>query len=340
MDRAQAWKAACIKAKQALKAGERSEARRYARLAVKIAPDKEDPWLILAATAAPAASLGYLKQAQAINPESARARKGIQWAEQRMAAEKDRAAEMAPGPGEAISLSPQIGNLVLATLAMLTLAFAAFVSLRPPAVDDGLRAAGAAAAKSINSIFATETPTPTATFTPTNTATNTPTSTPTNTPTPTATPTNTPTASPTPTNTLPPPPTNTPPPPAPDIPAGIGDNERWIDINLSTQTLQAFEGDELLRTYVISSGRSGTPTVTGVFSIWVKVRIQDMSGPGYYIQDVPWVMYFYEDYGIHGTWWHNNFGTPMSSGCVNMTIPDAEWMYSWASVGTIVQVHY
>jgi len=65
-----------------------------------------------------------------------------------------------------------------------------------------------------------------------------------------------------------------------------------------------------------------------------------MSGPGYYVRDVPWVMYFYKSYGIHGTWWHNNFGTPMSAGCVNMTIPDAEWMYSWAQLGTIVKVHY
>ena len=52
------------------------------------------------------------------------------------------------------------------------------------------------------------------------------------------------------------------------------------------------------------------------------------------------MMYFYKDYGIHGTYWHNNFGTPMSHGCVNLTIPDAEWLYNWASYGTTVKVHY
>jgi lipoprotein-anchoring transpeptidase ErfK/SrfK len=65
-----------------------------------------------------------------------------------------------------------------------------------------------------------------------------------------------------------------------------------------------------------------------------------MSGPGYYLPAVPYVMYFYKDYGIHGTYWHNNFGTPMSHGCVNMSIPDSEWVYNFSSVGTVVNVHY
>ena len=76
------------------------------------------------------------------------------------------------------------------------------------------------------------------------------------------------------------------------------------------------------------------------FQIWNKTRIQDMSGPGYYLPDVPYVMYFYKDYGIHGTYWHNNFGTPMSHGCVNLTIPDSEWLFNWAYVGMTVKVHY
>jgi lipoprotein-anchoring transpeptidase ErfK/SrfK len=50
-------------------------------------------------------------------------------------------------------------------------------------------------------------------------------------------------------------------------------------------------------------------------------------------------MYFYKSYGIHGTYWHHNFGHPMSHGCVNMYTPDAEWMYYWASVGTLVNIH-
>ena len=63
-------------------------------------------------------------------------------------------------------------------------------------------------------------------------------------------------------------------------------------------------------------------------------------GPGYYLSDVPWVMFFYDEYGFHGTYWHDNFGAPMSRGCVNLRTEDAEWLYHWASVGTPVVVHY
>jgi lipoprotein-anchoring transpeptidase ErfK/SrfK len=115
---------------------------------------------------------------------------------------------------------------------------------------------------------------------------------------------------------------------------------RWIDVNLSQQQIYAYEGDNLVNTFIVSTGLPDTPTVTGEFRIYVKVPLQDMSGPGYYLTDVPWVMFFYEDYGFHGTYWHNNFGTPMSRGCVNLTVDDAAWLYQWASVGTPVSVHY
>jgi lipoprotein-anchoring transpeptidase ErfK/SrfK len=64
-----------------------------------------------------------------------------------------------------------------------------------------------------------------------------------------------------------------------------------------------------------------------------------MSGPGYYLPDVPYTMYFYKDYGIHGTYWHNNFGTPMSHGCVNMVTAEAGWLYNWSHLGIVVVVH-
>jgi lipoprotein-anchoring transpeptidase ErfK/SrfK len=63
-------------------------------------------------------------------------------------------------------------------------------------------------------------------------------------------------------------------------------------------------------------------------------------GFNYVLSNVPYVMYFYGDYAIHGTYWHNNFGTPMSHGCVNMTTADARWLYNWSSYGTLVNVHY
>jgi lipoprotein-anchoring transpeptidase ErfK/SrfK len=118
------------------------------------------------------------------------------------------------------------------------------------------------------------------------------------------------------------------------------DDGRWIDVNLSEQQIYAYEGDLLVNSFIVSTGLPDTPTVTGEYRIYTKVPIQDMSGPGYYLPDVPWVMYFYDEYGFHGTYWHNNFGTPMSRGCVNLRIEDAEWLYNWASVGTRVSVHY
>jgi lipoprotein-anchoring transpeptidase ErfK/SrfK len=119
-----------------------------------------------------------------------------------------------------------------------------------------------------------------------------------------------------------------------------GNGDRWIDVNLSEQRVYVYEGDVVVNSFVVSTGVAQTPTVTGKYKIYVKVPMQDMSGPGYYLQDVPWVMFFYDEYGFHGTYWHNNFGTPMSRGCVNLSVDDAAWLYNWASVGTVVDVHY
>lgn len=122
-------------------------------------------------------------------------------------------------------------------------------------------------------------------------------------------------------------------------PSSPGDGVRWFDVDLSDQRMYAYEGDTLVRTFVVSTGTWQTPTIKGRFKVWIKLRSAPMSGPGYYLPDVPYIMYFSGDYGIHGTYWHNNFGVPMSHGCVNLSIPDAEWAYNFASVGTVVNVH-
>ena len=104
---------------------------------------------------------------------------------------------------------------------------------------------------------------------------------------------------------------------APYVPAqaaGSG-GERWIDVNLSEQRVYAYEGDTIVNSFIVSTGTWQTPTVTGKYKIWIKLRSAKMSGPGYYLPDVPFIMYFYKGYGLHGTYWHNNFGTPMSRGC-------------------------
>jgi len=102
--------------------------------------------------------------------------------------------------------------------------------------------------------------------------------------------------------------------------------------------LYAYEGDTLVRSTLISSGRWPTVTVTGTYYIYLKYTAQRMRGPGYDLPGVPYVMYFYQGYALHGTYWHNNFGTPMSHGCVNMPTAEAEWAFNWASIGTPVTV--
>lgn len=115
--------------------------------------------------------------------------------------------------------------------------------------------------------------------------------------------------------------------------------ELWVDVDLSSQTLAVYRGGQVERTFLVSTGRWRTPTVTGKYKIWIKYQTDDMKGPGYYLRDVPYTMYFYKGYGLHGTYWHDNFGHPMSHGCVNMRTEDAEWVYGIAQIGTVVNVH-
>jgi lipoprotein-anchoring transpeptidase ErfK/SrfK len=65
-----------------------------------------------------------------------------------------------------------------------------------------------------------------------------------------------------------------------------------------------------------------------------------MRGPGYFLRDVPYTMFFHKSYGLHGTYWHSNYGTPMSHGCVNLSIEDAAWLFEFTSEGTLVNVRH
>ncbi|MEZ4569293.1 MAG: L,D-transpeptidase [Thermomicrobiales bacterium] len=96
---------------------------------------------------------------------------------------------------------------------------------------------------------------------------------------------------------------------------------------------------------LVVTGAPISPTVSGSeFNVYWKLPSQTMSGTGadgvYYEQpDVPSVMYFFQDWAIHGAYWRNGFGYAASHGCVNVPLQQAEWLYSWASVGTHVVVH-
>ena len=113
------------------------------------------------------------------------------------------------------------------------------------------------------------------------------------------------------------------------------EGEKWIEVNLSDQMLYAWDGEQLVNEFLISSGIQTYPTITGVFRMWVRTPSQTMSGGDlasgtyYNLPNVQWVQYFYGEFALHGTYWHNNFGTPMSHGCVNLTVEDAEWLFNW-----------
>lgn len=378
---------------RALRKGDRQAARRWAEQAAALAPESEEPWLLLAALGSPRASLGYLKRALEINPGSQRARKGLHWTVRRLRANPPvlrsqplegnlppigqsqsatqpistaplLAATQPIAPALALSKtqpvattgalsSPRLGRagITLPLLAVAVLVLAAWFSwFGRPSISRAFIPAMPQLLNQVNALIASPTPTSTATFTPTLTPTYTATATATATATPTETPTQTPTETPTeiPTATEVPEETKAPKEESkekepkmkfPGLPAGVGKNERWIEVDLSHQTAAAYKGKKLMRSFVVSTGTWQHPTVTGQYQIYVKYPSADMAGPGYYLPNVPNVMYFYKDYGLHGTYWHDNFGTPMSHGCVNFSIDDSDWLFNFASVGTTVYIH-
>ncbi len=121
---------------------------------------------------------------------------------------------------------------------------------------------------------------------------------------------------------------------------GVAHEERWIEVDLSEQKLRAWEGDQLFLESSVSTGLLWWPTPTGEFRVWIKLRATKMEGGSgryyYYLPNVPYVMYFgnnkipgWRGYGLHGTYWHNDFGNPRSHGCVNLPTNIAKELYYW-----------
>jgi lipoprotein-anchoring transpeptidase ErfK/SrfK len=127
----------------------------------------------------------------------------------------------------------------------------------------------------------------------------------------------------------------------PAIPADLGPDEKWIDVDLTRQALVAFEGTRPVFGTLISSGRRNPwdkekdfPTPTGTFHITEKHVTTTMDGDvasdgPYSIEDVPWVMYFQGSYALHAAFWHDAFGHARSHGCVNMAPEDARTLFAW-----------
>ena len=407
---------AIYQASQAMRRGDRTQARRWASLAAQINPADEQPWLILAALAAPQASIAYLKKALELNPNSEAARKGMHWAVERLRQQTEKVVKQPEQAAPTQAAKPQTLSTTATAEAPAAarppaqaraaqqpsptvpvrrrLAAAPAEATRPVVVRRkrkefpiwaaavfvvvfiGLCLAGLSGAwivmagsdsagKALSALlYATNTPVPSLTAVPKPTSTHTQIPTETQTPLPTATTAPTATETALPTDTLTPEPTATetleptlePSPtdlpvevfiptdtsePDPYIPpSGGSSDERWIDVDLTNQMTYAYEGDVLVNSFLVSTGTWEHPTVTGQFHIYVKYLYADMTGPGYYLTDVPYVMYFYEGYGLHGTYWHSNFGTPMSYGCINLRTDNAGWLFNWADVGTLVNIHY
>lgn len=121
-------------------------------------------------------------------------------------------------------------------------------------------------------------------------------------------------------------------PPPPYLEKG----ERWIDIDLDSQILVAYEGEIAVYATLVSSGAKDTPTETGIYRMWLKESEADMKGLSgedpYSVATVPWTQFFSPERGLalHTAYWHDQFGTVKSHGCVNLSPHDARWLYFWS----------
>jgi hypothetical protein len=121
--------------------------------------------------------------------------------------------------------------------------------------------------------------------------------------------------------------------------------DRWIAINLDQQTIAVYDQRQLVFATVIASGSEPFWTQPGLFPIYEKLEKTPMRGAfeadgggGYYLEDVPWTMYFDQARALHGAYWRTKMGFSQSHGCVNMTVGDAHWIFNWANIGDPVYV--
>ena len=132
--------------------------------------------------------------------------------------------------------------------------------------------------------------------------------------------------------------------PNPTPPEGV-DNGRWIEVNLFEQTVSVYDQNKLVYASLVASGIEPFWTRPGLFQIYQKLNSTPMRGSfeadrsdAYYLEDVPWTMYYDKARALHGAYWHNSFGSPRSHGCVNMSVGDARWIFDWAREGDWVYV--
>jgi lipoprotein-anchoring transpeptidase ErfK/SrfK len=123
-----------------------------------------------------------------------------------------------------------------------------------------------------------------------------------------------------------------------EIPTPTITSGKQIVVKLSIQRIFFFQDGNLINSFIVSTGTTEYPTRIGQYKIWVMLPEDRMVGPGYDLPHVPWVMYFDEGRGFHGKDWNEIYGRPSSHGCVNMRVPEAEWLYERVEIGTDVLV--
>lgn len=345
-----------------LRLGKKQAARSWVQRAIKMAPELEDPWLILAAVAEPRASLEYLKEALKINPGSPRARQGLLEVQQKL----EKISKVHPPktirqdsievrnrpekPGKAPLPQPppkkpnkktrktKLGWLGLFSITGMIIV--AIVVLTFITSQSGIVKASEAVTSEQKIIVLQSMATSTSTVTETPA----PTDTPTATPLPTDTPPPTPTDTPAPTATSSPIPVvvDQPPQAAPAVSFG----GKRIVVYISQQHLYAYQGDTLVYSFIVSTGANNATRI-GTFSILDKLPDAWSDPWGFWMPDwmgIYWVGY--TENGFHAlpvltngnVIWGNGLGTPISHGCVVLSTENARLLYNWATIGTRVEI--
>jgi hypothetical protein len=121
---------------------------------------------------------------------------------------------------------------------------------------------------------------------------------------------------------------------------------RRVDVDLTSQTLVVIENCQLVFATLISSAKAPAKTPEGTFTIFYKEERLPLfanervaSSESFYLADVPWLMFFHENWAIHGAYWHDHFGEPWSHGCINVSPYDALWLYKWSKLGDMIVIH-
>jgi lipoprotein-anchoring transpeptidase ErfK/SrfK len=121
--------------------------------------------------------------------------------------------------------------------------------------------------------------------------------------------------------------------------------DRWIEVNLFEQTLSVYDHRQLVFATLVATGVDHFWTRPGLFQIYEKHDATYMRGSfeadgsdAYYLEDVPWTMYFDKARALHGAYWRSNLGFQQSHGCVNLSVGDAHWLFDWANDGDWVYV--